>query len=295
MHRISWDELNPVINYANILKCEPEFQFGPRVITNHQFIYISKGRGTGNIQGRTYAAKKGDLFYYGPTITHSFKADRSQPFELYGLHFGLNESIDYSNSPFSSYPQPSYFNAEQSENLLVIGEGTVDTLNIGDLIPAGDSGVGEVIHQITLSYIKDSPMSAVMNRSLLISLFGLLHNHSQHLTDSHPHLTKVLNQIRTKLIEHATATYVRQWLSDWSDYNEDYLARSFQTQFGISPHHFHQVQKIEKAKELLTQTKLSITEIAELLHFDTVHYFSRVFKSRTGYTPTSYRTIRRML
>jgi len=47
--------------------------------------------------------------------------------------------------------------------------------------------------------------------------------------------------------------------------------------------------KIEEAKRLLSETPMNVTEISQMLGFSSVHYFSRLFKSKTGMTPTEYR------
>lgn len=52
--------------------------------------------------------------------------------------------------------------------------------------------------------------------------------------------------------------------------------------------HIHQ-HLIEKAKSLLLTTNLSINEIAYTLGFDYPQYFNRLFKSKTGQTPLSFR------
>ncbi len=46
--------------------------------------------------------------------------------------------------------------------------------------------------------------------------------------------------------------------------------------------------RIEKAKDLLRRSSLSVTEIAVEAGFSSIHYFSRVFKSKTGYSPSQY-------
>ena len=51
--------------------------------------------------------------------------------------------------------------------------------------------------------------------------------------------------------------------------------------------------KVEKAKKLLRETDLSVTQIADALAFDTPNYFSKTFKRFTGYTPSTYRKMRR--
>ena len=51
--------------------------------------------------------------------------------------------------------------------------------------------------------------------------------------------------------------------------------------------------KTDRAKTLLAGSDLSVTEIAERTGFSSVHYFSRIFRQRTGLTPSQWRTAQR--
>lgn len=48
---------------------------------------------------------------------------------------------------------------------------------------------------------------------------------------------------------------------------------------------------VDKAKSLLLRTEDSISEIAYSLGFNYPHYFSRLFKNKTGFTPHKYREL----
>ena len=48
-------------------------------------------------------------------------------------------------------------------------------------------------------------------------------------------------------------------------------------------------RKLRRAKQLIRENELNFTEIAELLGFSSVHYFSRLFRQRTGMSPSEYR------
>ena len=51
---------------------------------------------------------------------------------------------------------------------------------------------------------------------------------------------------------------------------------------------YYTALKIKRAKQLLRERELSVHEIAERLGFDTANYFSKVFRTHTGQTPTAY-------
>jgi AraC-like DNA-binding protein len=66
--------------------------------------------------------------------------------------------------------------------------------------------------------------------------------------------------------------------------------KMFKNYTGISPAQYHLSLRIQQAKDLLNNTDLSIKEITYQLGFNSIDYFSRVFKSKTGKTPTDYKT-----
>jgi len=46
---------------------------------------------------------------------------------------------------------------------------------------------------------------------------------------------------------------------------------------------------VEKAKELISVSGLSISEVAYQLRFEHPQSFSKVFKNKTGFTPTAFK------
>lgn len=70
--------------------------------------------------------------------------------------------------------------------------------------------------------------------------------------------------------------------------SEVYLRKLFNTEFGMSPKQYILKLRIKKARQLLTDTKLSVTEISEHCGFSSVYHFCRIFKLKTSVTPTEY-------
>lgn len=59
-------------------------------------------------------------------------------------------------------------------------------------------------------------------------------------------------------------------------------------QCGCGPITYFISLKIGAAKQMMKDSSLNITQIAERLGFSSVHYFSKLFKSKTGMTPSEF-------
>ncbi|WP_417602819.1 helix-turn-helix transcriptional regulator [Owenweeksia hongkongensis] len=66
--------------------------------------------------------------------------------------------------------------------------------------------------------------------------------------------------------------------------------RAFKKEFNDTPAHYFNVQKIKKAKELLSLTDMAISQIAYEIGFNDPLYFTRLFKKSETLTPSEYRS-----
>lgn len=72
-------------------------------------------------------------------------------------------------------------------------------------------------------------------------------------------------------------------------YSPDHFSRVFQQVTGHRPQAYVIEAKLERARQLLAESALSISEIAEVLGYRDIFFFSRQFRQRTGCAPTDYR------
>ena len=81
-----------------------------------------------------------------------------------------------------------------------------------------------------------------------------------------------------------------QEVADRFGFNCSYLCHVFRKQKNVTPNEYIIVKRIERAKELLKgQTDLSVKDIASMVGYEDSYYFSRLFKTYTGVTPTDFR------
>lgn len=68
-----------------------------------------------------------------------------------------------------------------------------------------------------------------------------------------------------------------------------HFARAFKQSEGVTPHAYLVSCRLRRAQELLTQTDLSVSEIARASGFSDQSHCTRRFRERLGVTPSSYR------
>ncbi|MDD7282143.1 helix-turn-helix domain-containing protein [Floccifex sp.] len=66
------------------------------------------------------------------------------------------------------------------------------------------------------------------------------------------------------------------------------LQNLFNNNLHIAPKRYILNMKLNKSKELIRESKYTISEISNLLGFSSIHYFSRRFKQEYGISPTEY-------
>jgi AraC-like DNA-binding protein len=78
-------------------------------------------------------------------------------------------------------------------------------------------------------------------------------------------------------------------LAEEGHINKYYLAHTFKKEYGVSPINYMIAKRIEESKYLLTETDLSLSQIAHLLGFSSLSYFSQVFRRVQSISPKEYR------
>lgn len=68
-----------------------------------------------------------------------------------------------------------------------------------------------------------------------------------------------------------------------------HFARAFRTSVGMTPRAFIEERRVERAKQLMNESRHSLADIAVACGFGTQSRLTTTFKRRTGFTPAEYR------
>lgn len=152
---------------------------------------------------------------------------------------------------------------------------------------------GEILSFTVLNpaaYIKDyEKMKALSlfdgNRAEIMSIFyGILHRIS---LDNTPKsiLTPAVNLIEK---DFGNPKLTNTILARECNISEIYFRKIFTEEYKLSPKQYLIEVRINKAKQLLTDGFLKINAVASQCGFTNQYHFCRIFKEKTGLTPTEY-------
>lgn len=123
--------------------------------------------------------------------------------------------------------------------------------------------------------------------------YGLLYELLSHLSQRRSQ--KEMNHLKKRLlpaIDYLEKNYIRDVsapeLADMCHLSETHFRRLFKDYSGVSPVTYRNQLRIRLACRLLQSEQYSITEIADQLGFESIYYFSRVFKEIMGESPSKW-------
>ena len=100
---------------------------------------------------------------------------------------------------------------------------------------------------------------------------------------------KKVGEVADYLLTHPETEESLEELAKRFYISKSYLSRIFREVTSFTVNEYKNVSRIKKSQQLLTHSDYSITEISELLGFENLTYFERVFKKYAGVTPLKYR------
>lgn len=84
------------------------------------------------------------------------------------------------------------------------------------------------------------------------------------------------------------------YLSEKLNYDYTYLSNLFSEVMGTTIEHFIISHKIERVKELLVYSDLTLFEISRKLHYSSVPHLSNQFKKITGLSPSYFKKLKQI-
>lgn len=251
--------------HCGMENCTPGHYFGPGKRTEYIIHYIQSGSGVYLRKRHTYHLSAGDAFLIWPGENIYYHADTDTPWSYAWIAFnGIKADFftEYAgftkSSPVIHFEDGSFFGRE----------------------------IQNILDTKTLTYTNE-----LLRQSYFWKILSEIISGSDKA--SRKDYDYPVNTYVNQAADFIRANYNRQiHIADIAEYigiSRSYLTSNFKNILKMSPQRFLQNCRMNKARDLLKSTGLSISEIAAQVGYDDALAFSKIFKKEYGTSPTQYR------
>lgn len=229
-----------------------------------ELFFCLSGQGQFNIEGTLYPVSPDDMVIVNPQVEHTETSLNSNPLEYIVLGVeGIEFLFGSNNNPFA------------------IMNCQADRERIRFLLQM-------LLREIDMNADGCETVCTDLLDTLLIWLVRSAH-FKMRTCDNARSRTKECVTIKRYLDENFRENTSLDQLADMVHINKYYLAHTFQKEYGISPITYLMQRRIAESKYLLSNTDHSLSQIASMLGFSSLSYFSQCFHKAENMSPTTYR------
>ncbi len=167
-------------------------------------------------------------------------------------------------------------------------EGFCHVVNIEPLLPRLVPLLMELSDQFNSGEREIADGAAGLFKSLLIMLYRCTPEAFPFENNS---VSAIIRSIKQSIESDLTDDRTLEELAEQFHISRYYLAHCYKQTTGYSIKNYRMLCRIAAARELLTSTSLSVSDICERIGFSNMSNFSRYFKKETGLSPLRYRAL----
>ena len=152
------------------------------------------------------------------------------------------------------------------------------------------SEIEQLYKQAYETAVNEPPFAQQMMAGIVNHMVGVMYalERSIELNKNYTH-RDMIDRARMRIREALESNLTIQQIAEEMSVSYSNFRKLFKEYTGLSPAVYQQDLKLQRAKELLSTTNMSVKEIAYRLNFDSPDYFSAKFKIKTGRKPSEMR------
>lgn len=236
-----------------------------RVLQEYQLVYITNGQGVFESESfGEMAIKAGTVMVLFPNEKHRYKPDSQTGWDEYWV--GIKGAV-VDNLVISGYLKPD-------SPCLYIGF---------------NESVLNIYNSIIAETKKEKPGYQPLISGAVMHLVGICHAAIKQSATENKEEEVIIDKARLLFRSNISNAYSAEQAAIELNVGYSRFRKLFKNYTGLSPGQYYLQLKIERAKELLSNSHTPVKEISIDLNFDSSFYFSKIFKEKTGLQPTEYR------
>lgn len=248
-------------------ECNKGHSFGPANRDHYLLHFIKSGKGDFQTENVSYSLEAGQGFLISPNKISSYKADESEPWTYFWIGFGGANADKYMHDIGISAEYP-VFSFERWE-------------------PFWDIYMG----------LKQLDQALVADRFRMTGYLFMLISEMVNSVSQLDINRKVIFNSKEEYVKNAVS-YIEKNYSDklgvseivrYVGLNRSYFGVIFKEIMAVSPMDYLISYRIDRAKKLLRNDLMSISDVSRSVGYDDPLAFSKIFRKKEGVSPREYR------
>lgn len=247
-----------------------------------EFNYVYKGKLTEVIHNKKIELQEGEIIFLNKDITHAIEKSSEDDIiinfiirpEFFDFILNLSES---DNIIFNFLLKSLYLNKNSKGEYLYFKV-------------SNENNIQEILEKIIIEIYEPTMMSSTTIKLLvgllIVELIKKPNNIEVYSEDNYDNLIiiEVLKYIDNN---YSTATLFE--ISEMVNQRHYKISKLVKKHTNMTFKELLQEKRLNKAKQLLNETDISIVEIISLVGYENLTYFYKIFKEKYGYTPKDFR------
>jgi AraC-like DNA-binding protein len=233
-----------------------------RTLNDYQVVYVTKGRGSFESQGRIHPVEAGSVFVLFPGVPHRYMPELASGWAEYWVGFKGEQPDALCRNGFLSPDRPFYQVGLQNGIL-------AHYLHVLDLVREQPP-----LYQ---------PRAAAAILGLIADVLA-----SERRAVQASHSEALVARAKFLMEEKVDGELELNGLGEELGVSTSHLNEVFKSYTSMTPYQYFISVKIGRAKELLERDH-PVKEVAFILGFGDEYYFSRLFKNKTGISPSHWK------
>ena len=251
-----------------------------RQTKNHMLIYPVVGSFDMLVGGKLFSARPGELLFI-PENTF-YKPLDSDGCTYYFFHFSATQDLPDTVMPVTikndTLPDNCY------AYLYSVNKKNVIKIDIFTHIK-NHNAIDNIFFRLAGVNVSKNTFQKVLLDNILRELLILMHLDNISVTKSNVSLEKILLYIRT----HSEQNITLSSISREFNMSKSYISRLFRDFLNTTASHYINQIRLSNACELLLNSNMPISEIAEKSGYSDQYYFSKIFRKFFSVSPSAFR------
>ena len=290
---IQMKELSPSVHWAQYhRRMANDNELNSRQIYDFELLFLKEGKISMHLSNQYVEISAGKLILLSAGIPHGIQII-SEPDALFlGVHFDFFDELEIQKDEDIIVKETSIHHSRFCCEPLIEGFQPLSLFPISMASPQ----IIMCMEQIIVEFNLRQPGYELACKGLMQQVITqLLRSQVEDKKVLHPIWGKHMIELAKWIESNFAKDCANALLAKQMNLHEDYMAKQFKLAIGMPPNKFVQFIRQRESKRLLRETDELIASVGQLVGYEDIHYFCRIFHKWEGISPREYRNLSRVL